>query len=156
MSEMLQKVVVRDARPHDVPTLGRLLEQLGYPLPHDVVRQRCEQVQATAGHRIIVAQIEDRVVGMLHVFERPALEKPQEAVVQSLVVDSDHRGKGIGEALMREAEAWAEGRGLASTALYTRIDRSASRAFYERLGYQLKTTSYLMGRGGYGVTSPVT
>ena len=35
-------------------------------------------------------------------FERPALEKPCEAVVQALVVDSEARGSGVGEALMRE------------------------------------------------------
>ena len=38
-------------------------------------------------------------------FERPALEKPCEAVVQALVVDSEARSNGVGEALMREAEA---------------------------------------------------
>jgi GNAT superfamily N-acetyltransferase len=145
MSEMRQDGI-RDAQPQDVPVLCRLLDQLGYPLPEEVVRRRCEQVLATAGHRILVAQLDGRVVGMLHVFERPALEKPPEAVVQSLVIDSDHRGKGIGAVLMRAAEAWAQGRGLASTALYTRVDRSASRAFYERLGYRLKATSHLMVR----------
>ena len=55
----------------------------------------------------------------LHVFERPALDKGCEAVVQALVVDDVAGGGGIGEALMREAEAWATGRGLAATSLYT-------------------------------------
>ena len=82
-------------------------------------------------------------MGVLHVFERPALEKPCEAVVQALVVDGARRGSGIGEALMREAEAWAAARKLASTALYTRIDRDRARLFYERIGYRLKATSHL-------------
>ena len=40
-------------------------------------------------HRIVVAEIEGKAGGVLHVFERPAFEKPCEAVVQALVVDSE-------------------------------------------------------------------
>ncbi len=47
---------------------------------------------------------------------------------------------------MREAEAWARGRGLVAIALYTRIDRDAARAFYERIGYGISATSHLMRR----------
>jgi ribosomal protein S18 acetylase RimI-like enzyme len=83
---------------------------------------------------------------VLHVFERPALDKGCEGVVQALVVDDAWRGRGIGEALMHEAEAWAAGRGLGTTALYTRVDRDRARAFYERIGYRLKATSHLLGR----------
>jgi GNAT superfamily N-acetyltransferase len=67
-------------------------------------------------------------------------------VVQALVVDDLARGRGIGEVLMGEAEAWAARRGLAATSLYTRTDRDRAHAFYERIGYRLKGTSHLMGR----------
>jgi hypothetical protein len=42
--------------------------------------------------------------------------------------------------LMREAEAWAAGRGLASVALYTRHAGN----FYERLGYARVASPDLM------------
>jgi ribosomal protein S18 acetylase RimI-like enzyme len=139
-------MIIRDAQPTDTRAVTRLLSQLGYAVDETEASKRLEQISATAGHRIVIAEAVGRVVGLLHVFERPALEKACEAVVQSLVVDSEFRGTGIGEALMREAEAWATQRGLASTVLYTRIDRDKSRAFYERIGYRLKATSHLMGR----------
>jgi ribosomal protein S18 acetylase RimI-like enzyme len=123
-----------------------LIGQLAEAPDEAEFQARFERVSATAGHRIIVAEVDREIVGVLHVFERPALEKPCEAVVQALVVDSDRRGAGIGEALMREAEAWASRRKLAFTALYTRIDRDKARAFYERIGYRLKATSHLMSR----------
>ena len=56
------------------------------------------------------------------------------------------RSRGVGEALMHEAEAWAASRGLPATSLYTSIKRDRAHAFYERLGYRIKGTSHLMGR----------
>jgi GNAT superfamily N-acetyltransferase len=139
-------MIIRDARPADIAMVRRLIGQLADAPDEAEFRARFERVSAESGHRIIVAEMENEVVGVLHVFERPALEKPCEAVVQALVVDGERRGAGIGEALMREAEAWAASRKLASTALYTRIDRDRARMFYERIGYRLKATSHLMGR----------
>ncbi len=101
---------------------------------------------STSTHRVIVAEEDGEIVGVLHAFERPALEKPCEVVVQALIVDETRRGSGIGAVLMHEAETWATTCGLSSTALYTRIDRDAARAFYERIGYRLIATSHLMGR----------
>jgi GNAT superfamily N-acetyltransferase len=139
-------MIIRDARPAHIATVRRLIAQLADAPDEAEFRGRFERVSAESAHRIIVAEVEGEVVGVLHVFERPALEKPCEAIVQALVVDGERRGAGIGEALMREAEAWAAARKLASTALYTRIDREAARLFYERIGYRLKATSHLMGR----------
>ncbi|HEX9521929.1 MAG TPA: GNAT family N-acetyltransferase [Reyranella sp.] len=139
-------MIIRDARPADIARVRRLIGQLADAPDESEFRARFERVSAQSGHRLIVAEVESEVVGVLHVFERPALEKPCEAVVQALVVDGERRGAGIGEALMREAEAWAAARKLASTALYTRIDRDRARMFYERIGYRVKATSHLMGR----------
>jgi ribosomal protein S18 acetylase RimI-like enzyme len=139
-------MMIRDARPADMAMVRRLIGQLADAPDEAEFRARFERVSATPGHRIIVAEMASEIVGVLHVFERPALEKPCEAVVQALVVDGERRGAGIGEALMREAEAWAASRKLASTVLHTRIDRDRARMFYERIGYRLKATSHLMGR----------
>src|SRR4029453_17759963 len=108
---------------------------------------RFENVLATDDHRIIVAEVEGTVVGVLHMFERPALEKPCEAVVQALVVDSEARSSGVGEALMHEAEAWAQSRKLPSVSLYSRADRKRAHAFYEPIGSRVKSTSVRMERG---------
>jgi len=139
-------VILRDAQPSDFAAVRRLLGQLGYAPDEAEFRHRFDSVTATPGHRIIVAEEEGAVVGVLHVFERPALDKGCEAVIQALVVDDTVRGRGVGEALMREAEAWASRRGLGATSLYTNVTRDRARAFYERIGYRLKGTSHLMGR----------
>jgi GNAT superfamily N-acetyltransferase len=139
-------MVIREARATDVVAIQRLIGQLADEPDAAEFRRRFERVSSDSDHCIIVAEVAGRVVGVLHVFERPALEKPCEAVVQALVVDSAARSGGIGAALMHEAEAWAARRNLSSSALYTRVDRDRARAFYERIGYRQKATSRLMGR----------
>jgi ribosomal protein S18 acetylase RimI-like enzyme len=141
-------VRIRDAHGADLAAIHRLIGQLADMPDEAEFRTRFERTMSAPGHRVIVAEIDGGIVGVLHVFERPALEKPCEAVIQALVVDGSRRSAGVGEALMREAEAWAERRQLASTALYTRIDRDRARAFYERIGYRLKASSHFMGRPG--------
>lgn len=139
-------MIVRDARPADVSAVHRLIGQLADAPDGAAFRARFERVLATDDHRIIVAEVEGKAVGVLHMFERPALEKACEAVVQALVVDSDARSSGVGEALMREAEAWAQSRKLPSVSLYSRDDRKRAHAFYQRIGYRAKATSVRMAR----------
>ena len=139
-------MILRDFQPADLPGVAALLEQLGYEPGVREIQDRLAHLAKASGQWVRVADVDGRVVGLLHVYERPALEKAREAVVQSLVVDAAQRSRGVGAALMREAEQWARERGLPAVALYTRIDRDAARAFYERLGYGLVATSHLMRR----------
>ena len=124
----------------DLPAARELLRQLGYELPAAELEARLARVLSARDHHVAVAEADGRIVGLLHVFERPALEKPCEAVVQAIVVDAKARRRGIGRALMEVAEAWARARGLPSVALSTRH----AQAFYAELGYARVATSDLM------------
>jgi GNAT superfamily N-acetyltransferase len=135
---------IRPLAAKDISAAVALLRQLGYAVDSAEIAERIARVAAAAGHRAVVAELSGRIVGLLHVFERAALEKPSEAVVQALVVDEASRGTGVGRVLMREAEDWARARGLASIALHTRIDRDDARAFYASLGYETAATAHLM------------
>ena len=81
-------MIVRDARPADASAAHRLIGQLADSTDEAAFRARFERVLATDDHRIIVAEVEGKVVGVLHMFERPALEKPCEAIVQALVASA--------------------------------------------------------------------
>lgn len=139
-------MIVRDLLPTDLSAATALLGQLGYPLSETELQKRLDRVAAAPDHAVRVAESAGAIVGLIHMFERPALEKPCEAVVQALVVAAEYRGTGVGALLMQEAEAWARSRGLPGITLYTRIDRDAARAFYERLGYRRSATSHQMRR----------
>ena len=137
-------MIVRNLLPADLPVATVLLGQLGYVMDEEEVRKRFERLLEASGHCARVAELDGEVVGLLHVFERPALEKPCEAVVQAIVVDARSRGSWVGAALMADAEAWARARGLASVTLYTSVSRDLAHAFYETIGYTKIGTSHLM------------
>jgi N-acetylglutamate synthase-like GNAT family acetyltransferase len=131
---------LRAFRQSDLAGVRDLLRQLGYDVPEAELGRRIGRISEAAGHHFLVAELEGRLAGVLHVFERPALEKPCEAVVQALVVEASLRGRGLGRALMRLAEAWASAQGLGSIALHTR----KAQAFYEGIGYDRVASSDLM------------
>ena len=137
-------MLVRDLHCSDLAALRPLLKQLGYDVDETELLRRLDSVLATKGHRAFVAEKEGRLLGLVHIFDRPSLEKPCEAHVQSLIVDEACRGQGIGRALMAAAEAWSRQRGLGSVALYARVDRNDAHAFYGGLGYEIATTSHFL------------
>jgi GNAT superfamily N-acetyltransferase len=118
--------------------------QLGYVLEPAEVKRRYEAVIDAPAHAVFVAERNARVIGLLHLYARPALEKPLEVIVQALVVDRAARSTGIGRSLMNTAEKWATERGVAFVALISHVARSDAHAFYERLGYRIEATSHLM------------
>ena len=81
-----------------------------------------------------------RVVGWLHGSEQELLESGRRCEIVGLVVDPEHRGRGIGRRLIAAVEQWAVGRGLEQMTVRSNILRSESHPFYQRLGYvQTKT-----------------
>lgn len=128
----------------DLPAVQPLLAQLGYDVEPEEVQRRFAAVNTIDTHALLVVEFERRVVGFVHVFARPALEKKPEAVVQSLVVDTSCRGGGIGKVLMDVAERWAKERGFDSVTLTSQTMREDAHAFYEHLGYGKAATSYLL------------
>jgi GNAT superfamily N-acetyltransferase len=86
-------------------------------------------------------------VGLLHVYARPAFDKPPEAVVQALVVETTARKYGVGKALMMIAENWARQKGFRSVSLASNIVRGDAHAFYEAIGYSSFATSHLFRKG---------
>jgi GNAT superfamily N-acetyltransferase len=139
-----ENIRVRSLHPSDVEVTNDLLRQLGYDMPIKELAARIARVLDAEAHFAAVAEQAANVVGLIHVYERPALEKPCQAVVQSLIVDRDLRGTGVGTLLIASAETWAQRKGLTHVVLHTRVERDDARAFYEHLGYHTDATSHLM------------
>jgi GNAT superfamily N-acetyltransferase len=138
------QIRVRAMAPGDVPAARDLLEQLGYLLTSEEVERRFAAVVAVADHAVMIAETAGRIAGLVHVYTRPALENPPEAIVEALVVDSARRRGGVGRALMAAAEAWADARGYRAIMLSSNVTRTGAHAFYHALGYRTAATSLIL------------
>ena len=139
-------IVIRAMAPNDIPAARMLLSQLGYELNTNEVERRYNAVRERGDHAVFVAEEDGRTIGFLHLYERPAFDKPPEVIVQAIVVDQTLHSTGVGKTIMSMAERWALERGYSSIALTSNVSRSGAHLFYDRLGYKIEATSHLFRR----------
>ncbi len=127
----------REAVASDVPALAELAGELGYPSTTAQVGERFRRLLAHPElHRVFVAEGADgEPAAWIHVFVSLRLESEPFAEIGGLVVGAASRGGGVGEALVRRAEAWARGRGLARVRVRSNVVRERAHRFYQRLGF---------------------
>ncbi|MEM9682708.1 MAG: GNAT family N-acetyltransferase [Pseudomonadota bacterium] len=143
METPLSDYVVREAKAADTAALRPLLMQLGYALEEVEIASRIERLASAVDHILLVAEATGGDLrAAMHVYGRPALEKPPEAVVQSLVVADGHCGSGLGRKMMALAERWSMKAGYESITLGSQVSRDGAHSFYEGLGYARYSTSH--------------
>jgi len=128
-------------RRDDAGAVANLATQLGYPSSEVQLAERIARVLGREEAAAMVAEDAGNVVAWVHVELRRTLVADQHAQVMALVVDERCRGRGIGAALMAEAERWARKRGANAVRVASRTTREEARRFYERQGYRLTKTS---------------
>jgi GNAT superfamily N-acetyltransferase len=137
-------LTVRDAVTADSEAIADLLGQLGYPAQPATIETRLERL-SIVGDRVVVADLDGRAVGLVHLQVAPAIELDRPAAkIGALVVDEAHRGRGIGRALVEAMQDEARTRGCEVLFLTTSNRRDDAHAFYERLG--LEQTGRRYGR----------
>jgi GNAT superfamily N-acetyltransferase len=129
-------LTIRDARAADSVAIAALLGQLGYETDATAVAPRLERL-AIVGDRVLVAELDDDVVGLGHLHASPAIEHERPAAkIGALVVDESHRGEGIGSAIVEALETEARARRCALLVLTTAAQREDAQAFYRRAGLE--------------------
>jgi ribosomal protein S18 acetylase RimI-like enzyme len=122
--------------------LARLLPQLS---PSASVPDAAQVHEIVASDRTTLLLARDRAQGgrivgslTLAVYRTPTGLR---AWIEDVVVDSESRGKGAGEALCREALRIAAIRGAHTVDLTSSPSREAANRLYQRLGFQLRETN---------------
>jgi GNAT superfamily N-acetyltransferase len=129
-------LTIRDAEPGDAAALAGLLGQLGYPAEPAALASRLERLRIV-GDQLMVAVLDDVVVGLAHLHVSPTIEHERPAAkLSALVVAEAHRGEGIGRTLVEAALAEAKARNCAVFFLTTSDRRGDAHAFYERVGLE--------------------
>jgi GNAT superfamily N-acetyltransferase len=130
------QVTIRPAEDADSPQLAGLLTQLGYPVTAKTVRQRMAYWRSGPMSRIMVAETGGQVVGLVSLHAIPYLERTGRWLrIESLVVDENVRGQGVGRALVAVAESAAREWDCLAIEVTSARSRAGAHAFYGGLGY---------------------
>ena len=138
-------ITFRKAKLDDLPDIVRMLaddflgqtrERFEYPLPDSYVAA-FREIEADTNNELIVAEIDGQVIGTLQITFTPSIsfQGGRRSTVESVRVDDEFRGKGIGREMMLWAIERAKERECISMQLTTNADRTDAHRFYERLGF---------------------
>lgn len=139
---VVDQLSLRSLTVEDAVKVAALTVQLGYELEPEEARARTAAVLGASGHRAFGAFSGDILLGYLHCYQAPTIDKGMMLRVQALVVDERVRGSGAGRTLMTEAERLARELGCSIVTLSSNERRTGAHAFYERIGYQRSSPSY--------------
>lgn len=137
---------LRRAKASDAAPIATLFTDEGYTAgPSDIV-DRLDRF-ATDDAQVIVAEHESALLGFIAIHLLPRFEHDDWIVrILALVVDAGARERGVGRALMAEAERIGGDRGAAFVELTAGHHRPEARHMYESLGYDATVTAYLRKR----------
>jgi len=136
----------RLARREDLPDIVRLLaddelgsqrEKVQEPLSESYYAA-FEQINCDPSHQLIVAELEGKVIGTLHLIFIPSISYQGQlrAQVESVRVDPKYQNLGVGSKMMRWTIERARERDAHIVQLTTHKSREAAHRFYERLGFE--------------------
>ncbi|HUN34277.1 MAG TPA: GNAT family N-acetyltransferase [Trebonia sp.] len=143
-----QAVIFRDARRADVPQIVALLadDELGAgreAVPGhdgelaDVYWTAFERVEASPNDRLIVAEADGQVAGVLQLTLIPGLSRQGmlRAQIESVRIGATQRGQGLGHSMIEWAIGQARAAGCGVVQLTSDKQRSGAIRFYESLGF---------------------
>jgi len=140
-SAKIEITVATEATEELVVAFARLVPQLSRSaVPAD--RESLAEVIGAPCNTVLLArdQHEHEIVGTLTLvmFRIPTGVR---AWIEDVVVDSNARGRGVGEALTQEAIRLACQRGAQTVDLTSRRSREAAHRLYEKVGFTLRETN---------------
>jgi GNAT superfamily N-acetyltransferase len=141
------KYQIRPVVADDAAKLVGLIGELGYPVTKDFILEKLNQLLSTPGTKILVADQEGEVVGLLCFSILPLLHvNGGLGRISALVIDSRIRGHGIGRRLVAEAEEFAWKNDCARIEITSAEQRGDAHAFYEAVGYRQDSRRFMKHR----------
>lgn len=127
-------ITVRKANISDSNSLVALSKQLGYETNEDFLIKRLETLK-NRQQEVIVAEINNLVVGYISYEPYYTLYMDPGLNITALVVDNQYQNKGIGKALILEAEKYAKINNLAFLRANSSSRRIEAHKFYRKVGF---------------------
>lgn len=132
---------IRQGTRQDIPALAALLRLLfsieaDFAVDEERQRQGLELLLASPTDRVVVAAVDQQVVGMCSgQLIISTAEGGRALLVEDVVVDKKWQGQGIGKALMDSIAWWAAANGAGRMQLLADRNNAAALRFYEKEGW---------------------
>ncbi len=140
-------MLIRPANDSDAPSIAALTDSLGSGADAARVSMTPRHILDDNHQAVFVCDDErSGVVGWIHVYRTLRLQSPMFAEVGGMTVRSDSRRKGIGTALLRAANEWAQQHSLTKLRVRCRRDRLQAISFYESNDFQPKKEQSVLDR----------
>jgi ribosomal protein S18 acetylase RimI-like enzyme len=102
--------------------------------------EELREIVTAEGTYVLVARDGDRIVGTLTLVT-VRIPTGVRAWIEDVAVESEARGRGVGEALSREAIRIAASRNARTVELTSRASREAANRLYRRIGFEPRETN---------------
>lgn len=109
----------------------------GEALHPEASSRLCADMSRIAGAASFIAWLDDQPIGLINCFEGYSTFKAKPLLnVHDIAVLSGHRGQGVGQALLKAAEAHALSRGCCKLTLEVLSGNAPAMASYKRFGFE--------------------
>lgn len=136
-------VTFRPATAADAPAIAALFTDEGYPAGPSDIKARLARFDGPTS-RVVMAEYDGGILGFIAVHALPRFEHDDWIVrVLALVVDAGARERGVGRALMAEAERFGREVGATFIEVTAGHHRPEARHLFESVGYDSAVTAYL-------------
>ena len=134
---------IREATVEDSTITAQLMSQLieasgyeGWQVSPEQVEESLRKMANSDAYQVLLAEDEGQVVGLLSLSFRHTLFHPApSALLDELVVEQGHRGRGVGRQLMAEAIERCRAAGCCEIEVGTERSNEAAQKFYRQHGF---------------------
>ena len=137
----MDAISIRRAAEEDAATIAQLSTTLGYESQPAVIASRLRAiVKSDADLMTVAVDSHGTIVGWLQAHAALIVESGFHVEITGLIVSPVQRRRGIGRALVTEAECWAKAKAAEAVVVRSNVQRVESHAFYPALGYSATKT----------------
>jgi GNAT superfamily N-acetyltransferase len=150
---------IRLANIEDSAVIAQLMTQLievgGYEsrqVPPEQIENNLRKMADSDAYQVLLAEDEGQVVGLLGLSFRHTLFHPApSALIDELVVEQGHRGRGVGQQLMAEAIERCRAAGCCEVEVSTERSNETAQEFYRQHGFSHEAVLFELEFGEDGV-----
>lgn len=128
-------VALREISVDDAAQISSLSFQLGYKINIADTVSQIQNVMSHPDHCAFVIADNERILGWIHAFKTLKIESKSSIEIGGLVVDENHRGRGIGRRLVERVKEWSKESDIPVLRVRTSIKRNDAHTFYNSLGF---------------------